>query len=98
MSGDLLYVGVDVSKDRLDARARPTGEALAVARDGALAVRLLALGPALVVLDAIGEFEMVMAAGLAAAGLPLVNPRQVLVAVARKLLLILRDKTSLQTT
>lgn len=83
MSGDLLYVGVDVSKDRLDARARPTGEALAVARDGegveALAAWLSARGPALVVMEATGGFEVVVAAGLAAAGLPLavVNPRQV---------------------
>ena len=31
---DAIYVGIDVSKDRLDVHVRPSGEAFAVARDG----------------------------------------------------------------
>ena len=62
---------------------RPAGEAFTVARDGEgiedLVERLRALAPALVVLEATGGFETIVAAGLAAAGLPLavVNPRQI---------------------
>ena len=78
-----MFVGIDVAKDRLDVHIRPTGEAFTVARDGegieALAARLQALQPELVALEATGGFETVVAAGLAAAGLPLavVNPRQI---------------------
>ena len=78
-----VYVGIDVSQDRLDVHLLPSGEAFALARDGAgieaLASRLCALGPALVVMEATGGFETVVAAGLAAQGLPLVvvNPRQI---------------------
>jgi transposase len=73
-----MFVGIDVAKDRLDVHLRPAGEAFTVARDGegieALADRLVALKVELVVLEA-----TVVAAGLAAAGLPLavVNPRQI---------------------
>lgn len=76
------YAGIDVSQERLDVHL-PSGEAFALGRDGAgieaLARRLCALAPALVVMEATGGFEMVVAAGLAAAGLPLVviNPRQI---------------------
>lgn len=78
-----MFVGIDVSKDRLDVHLRPSGEGFAVARDGEgiqmLAARLRELGPELVVLEATGGFETVVAAGLAAEGLPLavVNPRQI---------------------
>ncbi len=78
-----MFVGIDVSKDRLDVHVRPSGEAFAVARDGegleGLAARLRALAPALVVLEATGGFEAVVAAAVAGAGLPLavVNPAQV---------------------
>lgn len=78
-----VYVGIDVSQERLDVHFLPSGEAFALARDGAgieaLAHRLCALGPALVVMEATGGFETVVAAGLAAQGLPLVvvNPRQI---------------------
>jgi transposase len=79
----LMFVGIDVSKDRLDVHLRPEGQAFAVPRDSegveALAVRLQELSPELIVLEATGGFETVVAAGLAAAGLPLavVNPRQI---------------------
>jgi transposase len=77
------FVGIDVSKDRLDVHLRPAGESFAVARDGkalaALVERVLALAPALVVMEATGGYETVVASALAAAQLPLsvVNPRQI---------------------
>jgi transposase len=78
-----MFVGIDVSKDRLDVHLRPTGAAFAVARDGQgleqLVARLGAVAPELVVLEATGGFEVTVAAAMAAAGLPLavVNPAQI---------------------
>lgn len=78
-----MFVGIDVSKDRLDVHIRPIGTVFSVARDDAgledLVGRLGAMAPALIVLEATGGFETVVAAALAAAGLPLavVNPRQI---------------------
>jgi len=80
---DAIYVGIDVSKDRLDVHVRPGGEAFAVARNGKgleeLVERLRALAPALVAVEATGGFETIVAAAIAGAGLPLavVNPAQV---------------------
>jgi transposase len=80
---DEIYVGIDVSKDRLDVHVRPTGEAFAVARDGEgladLVARLQPLAPRLVAVEATGGFEMTVAAAVAGAGLALavVNPAQV---------------------
>jgi transposase len=77
------FVGIDVSKDRLDVHVRPSGQVFAVPRDGEgldqLLARLRAAAPALVVLEATGGFEVTVAASLAGAGLPLavVNPRQI---------------------
>jgi transposase len=78
-----VFVGIDVSKDRLDIHVRPSGESFALPRDGAgiaeLAQRLRTARPTLVVLEATGGFEVTVAAGLAGAGLPLavVNPAQI---------------------
>jgi transposase len=78
-----MFIGIDVSKARLDVYVRPGGESFAVNRDSegieALIARVCALGPSLVVLEATGGFETVVAAALGAAGLPLavVNPRQI---------------------
>lgn len=78
-----IVVGIDVAKDRLDVAVRPSGEAFAVERNGAglaaLCEKLVALGPAIVAIEATGGFEEIAAAGLAGAGLPLVvvNPAQV---------------------
>ena len=78
-----MFVGIDVSKDRLDIHVLPSNEAFAVARHGEgvaeLAERLRALPASLVVLEATGGYEVVVAGTLAAAGLPLVvvNPRQI---------------------
>jgi transposase len=80
---DIIAVGIDVSKDRLDVAVRPNGEAFAVSRNGAglelLAGRLVALSPQIVALEATGGFETIAAAALAGAGLPVVvvNPAQV---------------------
>jgi len=77
------FVGIDVAKDRLDVHLRPSGQSFAVARDGealaALVERLRALAPALVVIEATGGYETVVASALGAAHLPLavVNPRQI---------------------
>jgi transposase len=77
------FVGIDVSKRRLDIHSRPSGECFAVdygeENVAALVERLAALAPALVVLEATGGLEVRLAAALAAAGLPVavVNPRQV---------------------
>lgn len=78
-----MFVGIDVSKARLDVHIRPSQESFSVPRDGAgiaaLAERLHAAAPALIVLEATGGFEVTVAAGLAGAGLPLavVNPAQI---------------------
>jgi len=78
-----IYVGIDVAKDRLDVHVRPSDEAFRVTRDGKglseLVERLQALAPALIVMEATGGFETVVAGALVGAKLPLVvvNPRQV---------------------
>lgn len=85
---EAIYVGIDVSKDRLDVAVRRNGEGVGgesfvVSRDGAgiedLIGRLKALAPRLIAIEATGGFETVVAAGLAGAGLPVVvvNPAQV---------------------
>jgi transposase len=78
-----IFVGIDVSSDRLDVHVLPSQEAFAVGRDSeglaALIGRLEFLKPHLVVLEATGGFEQTVAAALAAAAVPLavVNPRQI---------------------
>jgi len=78
-----MFAGIDVSKDRLEVHLRPSGEASAVARDGpgleARVARLRDPALVLVVLEATGGFEAMVAAALAAAALPLavVNPAQI---------------------
>ena len=80
---EVVYVGIDVSKDRLDVHVRPSRDAFAVSRDGkgleALVDRLRALSPALIAIEATGGFEAIAAAAIVGAMLPLgvVNPAQV---------------------
>lgn len=80
---DTTVIGIDVSKDRLDVCVRPSGESFVAARDGAgiedLTGRLSKFMPRVVAIEATGGFETVVAAGLAAAGVPVVvvNPAQV---------------------
>jgi transposase len=77
------FVGIDVAKQRLDVHLRPSGESFTINHDEeevtGLVARLVALAPALVVLEATGGMEVRLAGALAAAGLPAagVNPRQV---------------------
>jgi transposase len=80
---DATVVGIDVAKDRLDVCVRPGNESFVIARSGAgiedLVERLQKLSPRIVAIEATGGFETVVAAGLAAAALPVVvvNPAQV---------------------
>jgi transposase len=81
---DALNIGIDVSRDRLDVAANsPSMAAFHVPRDhGGLAdlvERLKPLGAERIAIEATGGFETVVAAALAAAGLPVVvvNPAQV---------------------
>jgi transposase len=80
---DMITVGIDVSKDRLDVAVRPSGEVFVIARNAAgldqLIVRLRELGPQIVALEATGGYETIATAALASAGLPVVvvNPAQV---------------------
>jgi transposase len=78
-----VFVGIDVSKARLDIAVRPGTATWTVAPEEAglqaLVERLTALAPTLVVLEATGGLEAPVVSALAAAGLPVVvvNPRQV---------------------
>jgi transposase len=80
---DAIYVGIDVSKDRLDVHVRPSGETFAVTRNGKglseLLERLCGVAPRLIAVEATGGFETIVAAAIAGAHLPLavVNPAQV---------------------
>ena len=77
------FIGIDVAKRRFDIHLHPSGESFTLDYDEesvvALIERLVALAPALIVLEATGGMEVRLAAALAAAGLPVavVNPRQV---------------------
>ena len=83
MSQTEIFVGVDVSKARLDVAVRPSGDTVTVPYDEAgladLVVRLQTWQPVAVVLEATGDLESAVVSALAAAGLPVhvVNPRQV---------------------
>ena len=78
-----VFVGIDVSKARLDCALTGSDESWAVdnTSDGItqLVERITEIRPALVVMEATGGFEVPAAAALAAAQLPVViaNPRQV---------------------
>ena len=77
------FVGIDVSKDRLDVHIRPSGQTVAAQRNDTgveqLVGELRQLAPTLIVLEATGGFETTVAAALAGAHLPVavVNPRQI---------------------
>jgi len=77
------FVGIDVSKDRLDVHVLPSGQIFTVQRDDtgleSLVRELRQSAPTLIVLEATGGFEVTVAATLAGAHLPIavVNPRQI---------------------
>jgi transposase len=78
-----IFIGIDVSKARLDVAMRPSAEKLSVSNDEAgiqtLVKRLSELKPALIVLEATGGLEHSVSGTLGSAQLPVVvvNPRQV---------------------
>ncbi len=83
MAQDAVFVGIDVSKARLDIYVHPTGQSFSVANDRAgiteLGARLRALTPRGVALEASGGYEKAVAKGLFAQGLAvyIVDPSQV---------------------
>jgi transposase len=76
------YVGIDVAKGHVTVHVRPDAIAFSCSTDAPglteLVARLRPLKPALIVLEATGGYEAVVAATLAEAALPVavVNPRQ----------------------
>jgi len=76
-------IGIDVSKEKLDVHVLPQGESFFVSRNAKgieeLIVRLGGFEPGVIAVEATGGFESIVAAGLAAAQLPVVviNPAQV---------------------
>ena len=83
MNSTAAFVGIDVAKAHLDVAVRPEGTHRRVPNIATgiaeLQETLLAVQPALIVLEATGGHETVVATTLASAGLPVavVNPRQV---------------------
>jgi len=78
-----VFVGIDISKARLDVALRPAGSLFTVPYDDAgiamVVERLGALSPVGIVVEATGGLEVLLSGALATAGLPVavVNPRQV---------------------
>ena len=83
MSTEQIFVGIDVSKARLDIAVRPNGKEWSEANGDSGIAEIVAnleeLDPKLVVLEATGGLQLPLAGALAAAQLPVVvvNPRQV---------------------
>jgi transposase len=78
----MTYVGIDVAKEQLEVFVRSSGEHRRFARErelSELTAWLKTVVPTLVVMEATGGLEAIVAASLASAGLPIVvvNPRQV---------------------
>src|ERR1044071_3582819 len=78
-----IFVGIDVSKARLDVALRPSGSTESVPNEETgimtLVKRLCTVKPALIVLEATGGLQRFVVHALADAELPVivVNPRQV---------------------
>ena len=76
------FVGIDVAKSWVDVYVRPDGAAFRCTTDGEglreLVRRVHPLAPRLIVMEASGGYESIVAVSLAQAGLPvaIVNPRQ----------------------
>jgi len=83
MNSQILFVGIDVAQESLEIAVRPTAEQWQSTTDeeglAQLTHRLQRLQPTLIVLEATGGLENLVAATLAAGQLPVVvvNPRQV---------------------
>jgi len=78
-----VFIGIDVSKARLDIAVRPSGARESIANDPSsiaeLVERLGAIDPTLIVLEATGGVERQVVRALVGAELPIIvaNPRQV---------------------
>ena len=83
MASKTVFVGIDVSKDRLDVHVRPLGTGFSVSNDAAgyaaLVAHLRPLRVKRIVLEATGHYERALWLALTEAGLvaAVVNPRQV---------------------
>lgn len=83
MTDAAVFVGIDISKTRLDVALRPAGTLMTVSHDevgiATLVQQLTGLSPAGIVLEATGGLEVLLSGALVTAGLPVavVNPRQV---------------------
>ncbi len=83
MTATAIFVGIDIAKADFVVACRPDGPAWTATNDpeglAATVMRLRAMAPALIVLEATGGFETALVAAVAAAALPVVvaNPRQV---------------------
>ena len=83
MTESPVFVGIDVSKARLDIAIRPAGTTSTAPHDDAgmasVVEQLRQMQPTLVVMEATGGLEVVLSGALAAAGVRVVvvNPRQV---------------------
>jgi transposase len=83
MSAGEHFVGIDVASEWLDLAIRPGGAIWRVANDAdgvaAAVARLTEVAPTLIVLEATGGYETLVALELGSVGLPVavVNPRQV---------------------
>jgi len=79
----MVFVGIDVSKPRLDVHVRPSGESWSVTNDAVghseLVRKLGGMSPTLVVLEATGGYQASVVAelGANAIAVAVVNPRQV---------------------
>jgi transposase len=82
MSQSSVFIGIDVSKNRLDVAIRPHRVSFSVTNNDAgiqeLVQRCGELQPVSIVLEATGGYENMVALALGAAGLPIsvINPRQ----------------------
>jgi transposase len=78
-----VFVGIDVSKEKLDVAVRPSGELMSFSNDedgiSVMADFIKPFSPLLIVFEATGGLETASVGMLAAKGLPVVviNPRQV---------------------
>lgn len=78
-----VFIGIDVSKDKVDVASVPAGQPLVFTNDSngleELTQRLAEIKPVLIVLEATGGYQLRLTASLLKAQLPVVvvNPRQV---------------------
>jgi transposase len=83
MNTQPAFVGIDISKDRLDVYIRPQGESFSEPYTdhgiGSLVKHVVKVNPEVVLLEATGGYETQIVAALAQAKIPVVviNPRQV---------------------